>query len=889
MDEPDAKRCRRDETSPESKNETNSSDDECVEGSNRDDLDFSNPGSGNEDVNYSITKRWRERVDVWDKWGREQVGQVLAKKLDVNELKLLNGEKLFLKIDESSALGRKLVAFALDIQDQKDEVRTSREAMVTLAAQIETLEIEKSDLAAQIETLEMEKSDLAAQIETFHEQNRLLQQDLLLQQNTVLIEQLIEMKEKLIDANEKLIDEKMRSIESKKQLIESKKQLIDANEKLIDEKTKSIEASTAKVKTFILGISEAHEKMRLKFMVVKNKGNETLVTATSQVQSQLDPRIDLTKIPSPSRFEKFGVETDDRFTDKLIGIVDAANKTTLTSFQGFVVALFNSAEKTDDSAENVKNTTDAILGWKNGTDVDKAIKYARPPTDNDKETTADQPILHAVLCRIIAILADSSTDSPDTSAVLHEYEHGLTTEQSVAGSYLHNMKRRRIDLTAHQRKEYLAVVLPTMVEKAVEIKTAPDEKGRFETAIKKGKSQVVGHLGKRLLYAFDFGGAGKNAEAAGICLTHLSIEVIKMTLSGVGTADIDLAATGTGLVPLLGTDLLSKGHEDFLKSTDANGFVLLAGALIYAIPKEFELMALTQVTPIEQELNDIQYLGSGAFSNVVAVGLKDKEGKGEFMKMPKSAALEKSLEGEAVILRKLQINGSSFSIPQLCLAENVSRIQSVIRGEISKMAGLRLVGIVGIPLHRVPRNKWADHSKDIITTVFKALQFAHNRNIYHLDVRPGNIIVDFPESGCKAMLSDWGCSVDSAVESSLKKFRGCTPYAHDSLLAQFKTVKLNSHLDFASLAYTLDHVAAGKLRWLYEFDRPLHVTENDRKRRWKFVSEWLKKEGLGLSKPLSNGIPPLSNEIPPLSNEIPSLSNDILDAFREAVQFEPGS
>jgi hypothetical protein len=69
----------------------------------------------------------------------------------------------------------------------------------------------------------------------------------------------------------------------------------------------------------------------------------------------------------------------------------------------------------------------------------------------------------------------------------------------------------------------------------------------------------------------------------------------------------------------------------------------------------------------------------------------------------------------------------------------------------------------------------------------------------------------------------------------------------------------------------------------------LHVPESDRKRRWKFVSEWLKKEGLGLSKPLSNGIPPLSNEIPPLSNEIPSLSNDILDAFREAVQFEPGS
>jgi hypothetical protein len=759
------------------------------------------------------------------------------------------------------------------MEERKDEVRTLKE-------KIETLVMEKSDLAAQIDTLDMEKSDLAAQIDTLHEQNRLLQQDQSLQQNMVLIKQIFAGS----------IEDKTARIEDKTALIAKSTALIAKSTALIEDKTARIEDKTAlfaasiqKVTTFIEKILKAHTKMRDKFSFVKSKGNETMVTVTSQVQSAVDKtRIDEEKQASPSSFEMFGVVTNDRFRDDLIGRVDAANKTTLTSFQGFVVALFKDADETDDS-EKVKNTTNAILGWEDGTDVDKAIKYARPATTKDKETTADQPILHAVICRIIRILVSCSTDSPDASAaVLHEYERGVTTEQSVAGSNVANMKGRRIDVTTHQFKEHLAVVLPTMVEKAIEIKTAPVEIKRFSRAVEKGLSQVVGHLGKRLLNAFDFGGAGKNASAVGVCLTHLSIEVIEMSLSGVGTVDIDLAAIGTGRVPLLGTDLLSKKHEDYLVSTDANGFVLLAGALIYAIPLEFDLMPVTQVDPGEEELNYIQYLGSGAFSNVVAVGLKDKEGKRQFMKIPKSAALGKSLAREATILRKLQNDTESSSIPRLFLdagvsSSGVSIIQAVIRDEISKMEGLRLVGIVGKPLHRVPRNKWADHSKYIITTVFKALQFAHKKNIYHLDVRPGNIIVEFPDSGCKAMLSDWGCSVDSAAESSLKKFRGCTPYAHDSLLAQFTTVKLNSHLDFASLAYTLDHVAAGRLRWLSEFDRPLHVTESDRKTRRKFVSEWLEKEGpgLGLSKPLSN--------------EIPSLSNEILDAFREAVQLEPGN
>jgi serine/threonine protein kinase len=95
--------------------------------------------------------------------------------------------------------------------------------------------------------------------------------------------------------------------------------------------------------------------------------------------------------------------------------------------------------------------------------------------------------------------------------------------------------------------------------------------------------------------------------------------------------------------------------------------------------------------------------------------------------------------------------------------------QVVIRGEISKMVGLRGNGVVGIPVHRAPRNVWTEHSKDIILMVFQALKFAHNQLIYHLDVHPSNIIVSLNEGQCCAMLSNWEIAADGTTNKELLK------------------------------------------------------------------------------------------------------------------------
>jgi hypothetical protein len=595
------------------------------------------------------------------------------------------------------------------------------------------------------------------------------------------------------------------------ELIEGNTNRITLSKINITDETEKVRKSAMEIEKLIIMISLAHENMRNKITYVKAIG--------------------------------FPATHDTMFTQDLIDLVSEEEKADLLLLQEFVADIFEHATKTN-NATQVKATTSAILSWTKETQLTKSKyarrsltqvltkrnTFARPPTDSDNEVTADQPILQAVICRIIGILASSNKEKE----VLHNQDDGVTTEQSN----VENTKDRRIDITVSPREEHLALVLPTMAEKTIEIKTARDDAVKFKKALKKGRSQIVGHLGKRLMYAFDFGGAGKDGRTLGVSLTHLSIEVIKMNLAQVGTGTVSLDMSTTGCVPLFGKELLTGTQCKEFVSLDTNGILLLAGALKHRTPEEFDLGAsLTQVEPIFEDLKHMQYLGSGAFSNVVGF-----HSSGDFIKMPKSAALATSLEQEAAILRKLESIPPSSSIPIIASEISISTLRAVIRGEISTMIGLRLHGVVGVTLDRLPSDFWSTHSNGIITTVYQALEFAHKKNIYHLDVRPENIFVDVKPFPFQVMLSDWGCSVEGTTHTTLTHFRGCTPYAHDRLLGEAFTGQLDKDLDFASLTYTIHHVCAGKLKWSFPFDDPSNISIQDLEYRRQSVDKWLKSE-----------------------------------------------
>ena len=461
--------------------------------------------------------------------------------------------------------------------------------------------------------------------------------------------------------------------------------------------------------------------------------------------------------------------------------------------------------------------------------------------NKDCETASDQPILQAVICHIIQIIVDNNEE--DVPNAVHKCEYFVTSEQQLAGSKEKNERERRIDITAYQSEEFLPLMLASMVQKPIEIKVGQEAgKAKFKKGTEKGRSQVVGHLGKRLEYYFNLGGIGVSSSCIGIVLTTLSIEVIGMDLINVGSKDVDLNLHRTGLVPVQ----LVKDTPDDIKELleeeqgEADGFVLLAGALKDEIREDSGTASIKQVYPEEQKLKVVKYLGSGAFSNVVQLGEK------EFMKMPKSAALRKSLEGEAKILVALSCCGDNPGIPQPLLAKGqngipISTIRIDIGGEISELIGLRLNGVVGLPLHRLPQQMWQKYSGRIVSNVYEALTYAHSKSIYHMDVRPGNIIVKVEKENASVMLSDWGCSVQGG--QALKAFRGCTPYAHDRLLGDVGgSFAVDADLDFASLAYTIDHIKHHRLRWMFQFDRPENVCSDDLDLRRDLVREWLEQQ-----------------------------------------------
>jgi hypothetical protein len=669
----------------------------------------------------------------------------------------------------------------------------------------------------------------------------------------------------ILKLHQKSIKGKQREIKANQMLIEEKETNIKANQIIIEETRGKFLSDTTNLCCEMDAIHTSHKLMRQCLCQYKAMGNESTDTQTYMTQNStpsVDSRINYNMRASPSVGQRMiqteSTERTIKFRHDLIKLVDDDTQIILRSFQAFVTALDNSAieynhdDKTHD--HYVSNTIEAILKWK---DHDKFVKtnstYARPSSKKDNETKVDHPILQAVISRIIHILIRIV----DGDEVLHRQEIEVTTERTMRDPN-QKPKYRRIDITTQKREELVKMMPPVMLQTPIEIKVARQDTNQFYQALVKGRQQIFGHISKLLEHYFDFAGIGKNASAAGVSLTLQSIEVIEMNLSGVGTEKVKIDTLSTGVVPLLGRELWSDDNVKMIPESlpvenelEGYGFILLAGALMrnHIIQDKIKHTMTEENAPqivgddnkpLGENFNQMSYLGSGAFSNVYKVD------EGEFLKLSRAASLEKSLEEEANILQLLQKiekgKKKCDGIPQFVSSV---KIRFVIRSEISIMKGLRLNGIIGKPLHSIYRSDWNVHRKSIIMKAFEALEYAHAKSIRHLDVRAGNVIVKIVDgendkSACSVMLSDWGCSVATKKnQKNFDHFRGSTAYAHDDFLGKTAKFPLIPEVDFASLAYTIDHVEHGKLRWAFDFDRPTNVDDQDKTIRQDLVHEWL--------------------------------------------------
>ena len=580
-------------------------------------------------------------------------------------------------------------------------------------------------------------------------------------------------------------------------------------------------------------ISERHKHVRTLLAAKGEKGNESggVSALSSRSTLQLDPkRFKPSKQASPSAHNILSIRVSAQL-DQSSGLAAAQHVRSsgpasvelldtnrivaelhqlapekepikeLEEFQSFVEELMKKAKLVsspgDDAPHDsllIKNTVEAIMQYPDGSDSQEK-EYGLPPLEGF-ETDADQPILYAIVLRILEILGDAR----------------VTQEQVMPNVVSNPARGRRIDFSVHEPQEHLAAIFPAMLQRAIEVKVVGENLKCFIKFQDKGYQQICGHQAKRLHYSFDFGGIGEDDSVFGVVLTMASIEVLELELKGVGTEKVELIQRSSKCLPLMkGVSAKHYGHvRECVVDDDkhASGFVVLAGALAM-LQSTGERGCRDTCTSPSLGQPKFEYLGSGAFSHAVKTGVD------EFMKIPKAAAMEKTLEEEAKILLLLAGETVREDIPRLCENEaKVSEVRLVLRKEVSTLHCLKMKGIVGEPVSNLlsrPSEVRRKALRSIVEQVYKALCFAHGRKVpvFHLDVRPGNVII-LLDGQYKVMLSDWGCALEGKTRH--KGFRGCPPYAHDDLLQKESWTPRKEH-DFASLAYTLAHLYEGKLLW----------------------------------------------------------------------------
>jgi serine/threonine protein kinase len=301
-------------------------------------------------------------------------------------------------------------------------------------------------------------------------------------------------------------------------------------------------------------------------------------------------------------------------------------------------------------------------------------------------------------------------------------------------------------------------------------------------------------------------------------MTMVSVEIVEMKLSGMGTAEVKLETRKTGHEPLFDMDttldLLGDMKEkscvvkNCLKQftegdSPQKGFNLLQALLSGMLEHHEPTSSAYSDQTVDTSIQLGRLLGSGAFSSVYAL----KEHGETFLKIPKSRRCVKALENEVEALKALD----HTCIPKVFLedAPHLGILTVQLLCDKSVLPSLRLKGLIGTPASKVNvENFNNDDLQRIIEDIISALKHAHDRGWVHLDVRPSNIIISQPGNvSPRVQLIDFGCAAQKNVV--LSQFRGCPPFAHDDLLHQgLEKWRPDEKHDMASLSFTIASLLA---------------------------------------------------------------------------------
>jgi hypothetical protein len=596
-------------------------------------------------------------------------------------------------------------------------------------------------------------------------------------------------------------------------------------------------------------ISISHCEVKSLLGALRAAGNEaTLITEESRgARSTISldkTRFDAKPQSSPSKFDKLCYPSAMEFCEiDFLHSLESKHMASLDPFYEHLKRVFGEASMLggDDKQCRLKieGTVNGIIGWNDGEPMEPPMTKFYTPFYVGQERDGVQPILYAIMFKMAQVLG---------------LEPHITCEQGIPK--VENRRGRYIDfVVTPSAEEYLFAILPAMLGVPIEVKPITRKNTTVDKLLLEAQNQVVGHLAKRAMFSFDFGGIGEDCTVFGLELTMGSVTVVVLKLTGVGTANVQVTARRTKRVPLFDKDTRENLFGEKARDVEASfeikeepqglpgGFCLLARTLMSVhhglgtslmIGRKGCHHSFSMRAHAAESIKVGQYLGSGAFSHVLELGVKGSDDV--FIKVPKSHRMKKSLESEAEVLKDLC--GHSY-IPQLYDTDDpIKTLDIEIRCERSFLPCLPLRGLIGRPASH--QHRWESEKLHVIfLKVHAALEYANGKGWAHLDVRPSNIITRADPRGDRfeVMLIDWGCAHRTAAK--LKGFIGCPPYAHDELFGRTKEWNPRVDHDLASLAYSVASLSHGSIPWSGFPNH--HAVPNDvRKRRFEMASDVLK-------------------------------------------------
>jgi Protein kinase domain len=610
-------------------------------------------------------------------------------------------------------------------------------------------------------------------------------------------------------------------------------------------------------------ISNSHGEVKSLLSALKAGGNDTALATQltednkSSITLPKDRFADDPHPSSPSKLDKL-CELEPQINSNVLGLLatlDSKETKPILYFYEFLRCGFGKVSIKEESDEKRKlqiaQTVDAIVKWNAETPLEQCPALVAPYCVGD-ETEAVQPIMYAIMFKISQFLSGNGQQ--------------ITSQQGIPRA--DNRPGRIVDFVVAPIQEYLFAILPAMLGIPIEVKPVKRKRVALNKLLLEAQTQLIGHLAKRAMFSFNFGGIGEDCQVFGLELTMGSVAVVMLELSGVGTAAVEVTTSRSMRMPLFDKETrmaLFPGSvrldvEESYDITDGDqnalpaGFDLLARTLksvqletgkasINDRSSRFTLRPKAKESPVQVD----NYLGSGAFSHVLTLSNGDNN---VFVKVPKSHRMKKSLECEVAALQNL---AGHVNIPQLYDTENPVRTLDIkIRCEVSDLPCLPLRGLIGLSSNHTLRNCGAlegtclsesphcrmrhDVLKVIFNAVFDALKYAHDRGWAHLDVRPSNIITHVHGGGYHVMLIDWGCA--RSTKYKLKGFIGCPPYAHDGLFGLKTGWTPRLQHDLASLAYSVASLDTGSVPWPC-FQNHRAVTDDAKSVRYQMTSECL--------------------------------------------------